>query len=196
MNVKETAIKAVKHNVHLYRAAVKVDALKNQALQASRLARVLAKPLNHKSERKIYPLSIREYCSQQNIIRHILEPERCCIEYEAPYFEKSDGKTTRTLEPDIYWVRLNNVVALGMYDAVIADNLFLNDRFDLPYSSKINFCSESLILDNGGGGIDFMQKKENQSKRESYYAARQATIIITGALMYFQKWPILICALN
>lgn len=142
---KEYIIKSIKKNKAIYKAAVEVDNRINRKLQTSHFARkILCKFTKNREEKKI-PISVKEYCDSKGIPRNVLENARVRYEYKAPCFEKSEEDFMPFSTPEIYYSKIQNASILGMTDMIIIEDYILNDRFDFPNSSVMDFCSRNVI---------------------------------------------------
>ena len=145
--IKEHIIKNIKKNKTIYKFTVEVDNRINRTLQTSHFARKILSPFTRSQEEKKIPISIREYCEGNGIPRNILEDAQVRYEYKAPCFEKSEGGLMPFNTPEIYYSKIQNASILGMTDMIIKEEHILNDRFDFPNASVMDFCSRNVIED-------------------------------------------------
>lgn len=141
--IKEHIIKNIKKNKMIYKFTVEVDNRINRTLQTSHFARKILSPFTRSQEEKKIPISIREYCEGNGIPRNILEDAQVRYEYKAPCFEKSEGGLMPFNTPEIYYSKIQNASILGMTDMIIKEEHILNDRFDFPNASVMDFCSRN-----------------------------------------------------
>lgn len=147
--MKEHIIKNIKKNKTIYKFTVEVDDRINRTLQTSHFARKILSPFTRNREEKKIPISVRDYCERNGIPRNILENAQIRYEYKAPCFEKSQGGLMPFNTPEIYYSKMQNASILGMTDMIIKEDHILNDRFDFPNASVMDFSSRNVIKAGG-----------------------------------------------
>lgn len=191
MGNKERIIKFIKKNPHIYRFISKTYSRYNNLLNYHWF-RMLSSPFNGYKESKKNPKTIKTYCIENSIERHIYEPEQDRYEYEAAYFEKANDcyKTFRTQE--IYSCVLEDINVLGGDDLLFKDDYALTDRYTFSVGEHLVFLNMFKNKDN----TYTLYSKEGFDIEEGIHLMGQGcsnyyhwTFDILGKMAFINKHP-------